>query len=139
MRHLHSMASDAFIVLGKEQSALAFCDLGCFNVFTVYQDCSSMVNAKALKANKKACFYCASCGRAVNKSTKCMLHEDGCPDHLWFASYPMMADFLEEWATMFNDTEISEETWEIIDRIAEANPLIPGSELAQLVIKKLGY
>jgi hypothetical protein len=51
----------------------------------------------------------------------------------------MMADFLEEWATMFNDTEISEETWEIIDRIAEANPLIPGSELAQLVIKKLGY
>ena len=133
------MTSDAFLVLGRERSALAFCDVGCFNVYSVYQDCSNMMEAKALKNNKKACFYCASCGRAVNIPKTCMIHDDGCPEYLWYAAYPTVSDFIDEWISIFGNDEITEHVWDTADIVARANPLLPGADLAELVIKRLGY
>lgn len=133
------MSSDAIVILGREHSSLAFCDLACFNTFTVYQDCSDLKDAKTLKRVKLACYYCAGCGRIVNRPKLCMLHDDECPDYLWFSSYPTMYDFLDEWNTQFGDVELNEYIWEVADAISAANPLISGIDLAQLTIKRLGY
>lgn len=133
------MSLDPIIIIGRDQSCLAFCDLGCFNTFTVYQDCSDLEDAKTLKKVRLACYYCAGCGRIVNKPKTCMLHDNECPDYLWYASYPHMYDFLDEWISQFGEVQITDIVWETADAISKANPLISGVDLAQLTIKKLGY
>jgi hypothetical protein len=133
------VANDAFLVLGVEQSALAFCDIQCFNVFSVYQDCSAMLEAKTLKKVKMACYYCAACGKSITKAKNCILHEEGCPPFVWFAAYPLVRDFIDEWISQFGDDDINAVAWQVADEIAARNPIISGYDLCLLTIKNLGY
>lgn len=127
-----------FLIAGEDSSALSFCDIGCFNTYSFYVDVSDVASGKRLKPNPNVCFYCAACGKLIHKTIDCMLHDDHCPPWLWFSAYPTMQDFIDAYEEQMRTREIPVEVWNAADRVAMANPLISGTDLALITIDRLG-
>jgi hypothetical protein len=125
------------IVLGQDNSSLPFCDTDCYQIFAFYQECFDQVGAKKLHQSPHNCFHCAACGRLVYGSSNCLMHDDeGCPDWLWYVSYPTTFDFIDTYITNVGKM-VPDAAYDLADLIAEHNSLISGSELAILTIKRL--
>lgn len=117
---------------------MSFCDIGCFNTYSFYVDVSDVASGKRLKPNPNVCFYCVACGKLIHKTIDCMLHDDHCPPWLWFSAYPTMQDFIDAYEEQMRTREIPVEVWNAADRVAMANPLISGTDLALITIDRLG-
>jgi hypothetical protein len=127
-----------FIVNGEEGSALTFCDLGCFNTFSFYQDTAYVTSGKPLVSGKGVCFYCAACGRRIFKNRKCVIHENKCPDYLWITAVPTVDDFQTAMKYYLKVNELPQNVWDTADKIAANNHLLAGIDLAKLTIEELG-
>jgi hypothetical protein len=92
---------------------------------------------KKLKPNPNACFYCISCGRRIFKTIDCIIHDDKCPDWLWYSSLPIMTDFLDVVEAEIGTRDISQVIYNVADRIARKNTLISGTDLALMTMDLL--
>lgn len=126
----------AFLIPGGQESAIAFCDIGCYNVYTFYVDIKPMMGKK-LKPNPNVCYYCIACGRRIYKTIDCMIHEDKCPDWLWYSSYTIMSDFLDIIEEETGSRDCSSQIYNIADRIAKVNNNISGLDLAMMTLDAL--
>jgi|688.fasta_scaffold11821_12 hypothetical protein len=126
----------AFLIPGEQESAIAFCDIGCYNVYTFYVDIKPMMGKK-LKPNPNVCYYCIACGRRIYKTIDCMIHEDKCPDWLWYSSYTIMSDFLDIIEEETGSRDCSSQIYNIADRIAKVNNNISGLDLAMMTLDAL--
>lgn len=127
-----------FIVNAEAGSALPFCDIGCFNTFSFYQDTAFVTTGKPLTSGKGVCFYCAACGRRIFKNRKCVLHDNKCPDYLWYTAVPTVDDFTTAMRYFLSVKDLPQEVWDAADKIAESNHLLAGIDLAKLTIEELG-
>jgi hypothetical protein len=126
----------AFMIQNEHESAISFCDQGCLSVYSFYVDISPLMGKK-LKPNPNACFYCISCGRRIFKTIDCIIHDDKCPDWLWYSSLPIMTDFLDVVEAEIGTRDISQVIYNVADRIARKNQLISGTDLALMTMDLL--
>jgi predicted RNA-binding Zn-ribbon protein involved in translation (DUF1610 family) len=127
-----------FMVNSADGSALAFCDIACFNTYSFYVDTDHIETCKKLPAKRGVCFHCAACGRSIYKIKKCVLHDTQCPDYLWLASVPAVLEFKSAIMVYLSLPEVTQEMWDVADVIAASNSLLPGSDLALLTLERLG-
>ena len=128
--------SSPIIILGPDNSSLPFCDVDCFQTYTFYQDQTNQIGAKKLNRSPGNCFHCAGCGRIVYATEGCLIHEEFCPDWVWYASYPNTHDFMDVYIAHQGE-EIPPIAWDTADRIAEKNTLISGADLAIMTMERL--
>jgi hypothetical protein len=126
----------AFLIPNNQESAISFCDLGCYNVYTFYVDINPLMGKK-LKPNPSVCYYCIACGRRIYKTIDCMIHDDKCPDWLWYSSYPIMSDFLDIIEEETGKRDCSDIIFDTADRIAKKNQLISGTDLGLMTLDSL--
>jgi hypothetical protein len=132
------MSETPFLINAGEGAALPFCEIGCFNTYSYYRDVEGVNMGKKLKSAKNICFHCAACGRKLFNIKSCVLHDNDCPDWLWYAAYPIMTDFLDGIEEMTGESDISAIMWDTADQIAAANTFISGTDLAILTSNILG-
>ncbi len=127
-----------FMINSQDGSALAFCDIGCFNTYSFYVDTDHIETGKILAPRKGVCFHCGACGRSIHKVKKCVLHDTKCPDYLWVASVPAVLEFKSALMVYLKLEEIPVEMWDVADEVAATNTLLPGADIALLTLEKLG-
>ena len=110
----------AFLIPNSQESAISFCDLGCYNVYTFYVDINPVMGKK-LKPNP----------------SDCMIHDDKCPDWLWYSSYPIMSDFLDVIEEETGKRDCPDIIFDTADRIAKKNQLISGTDLGLMTLDSL--
>jgi len=128
----------AFLIAGDGGSAISFCDIACFNTYSYYRDMDNVTSGKKLKPNRATCFHCAACGRLIYEAIECIMHDSACPPWVWYAATPTVEDFLDAWEETTQSRTLRQEEWETVDRIAKANPLISGTDLAVITLNYLG-
>jgi hypothetical protein len=83
-----------------------------------------------------ACIYCAGCGHLVAYASRCVLHENGCPEYSWREAVAQAKLFQAAWRLELYE-DVPEEAWPLAESIGDREPELPPDAVVALVVGML--
>lgn len=142
-RHLCSMSLfspriGVWSLEGRSGARYVLCSFPCLEHYLdVLDDTSEMEVARIdITPGTSACIYCAGCGRLVAFASRCVLHENGCPEYSWREAVAQAKLFQAAWRLELYD-DVPEEAWPLAESIGDSNPELPPESVVALVVGML--